>query len=147
MIDTSHIILLLSVIVSAQSKFFSTPLSDECFIFRSRLVLYVPTCSRFRITLRRPGRTRALEQAPPCRPSRGAVEAGGHDGGRSKRKGPPRVEKRAVKRGKHSDFHSFNDTILDLLHVFVLFVYPRQSLYALQSLYHSISKGFVPKTS
>ena len=43
--------------------------------------------------------------------SPGAGEAGGHVGGRSKRKGPPRVEQKAAKRGVRSDFHSFNDAI------------------------------------
>ena len=79
---------------------------------------YVPTFSRFRITLRR-RRPHDPSSRPPSRPSRGAVKAGGYGGERSKRKGPPRVEKKAVKRGEHSDFHSFNDTILDMLHIFI----------------------------
>ena len=53
--------------------------------------------------------------------SRGEVEAGGRGTVRSKRKGPPRVEKRAAKRGERSDFHPFiNDKILDLLHIFMI---------------------------
>ena len=43
---------------------------------------------------------------PPCRPSPGAVEAGGHGGGRGKRKCLPRVDKKASKRRGHSDFQS-----------------------------------------
>ena len=75
---------------------------------------YVPTFSQFRIPLRR-RRPLAFEPSskPPCRPSSHAVEAGGHGGGRSKRKGLPRAEKTAATRGERSDFHSFNDTILD----------------------------------
>ena len=79
---------------------------------------YVPAFSRFRIPLR-PRRPHEPSGRPPCRPSPGAVEAGWHSRGISKRKGPPRVEKRAAKRGEHSDFHSFNDMILNLLHVFM----------------------------
>ena len=77
---------------------------------------YVPTSSRFRITLRQ-RRPHEPSSRPPWSPSQGAVKAGGHGGGRSKRIGPPRVEKKAAKRGERSDFPCFNDTILDLLHI------------------------------
>ena len=79
---------------------------------------YVPTFSRFRITLRR-----FRPHEPASRPRRAGSPrapsvAGGHGSGISKRKGSPRVEKRAAKRGEHSDFHPFNDTILELRHTF-----------------------------
>ena len=78
----------------------------------------VPAFSRFRILvrLRRPHEP---SSRPPGRPSPGEVEADRHGSGRSKRKGPPRVEKRAAKRGKRSDFHSDDNTILELLHMFM----------------------------
>ena len=79
---------------------------------------YVPTFSRIGITLRR-RRPHESSSRPPCRPFPGAVEAGGHGGKRSKRKGPRRVEKKAPKRAEHSDFYSFNDTIMDLLHILI----------------------------
>ena len=79
---------------------------------------YVPTFSRIGITLRR-RRPHESSSRPPCRPFPGAVEAGGHGGKRSKRKGPRRVEKKAPKRAEHSDFYSFNDKILDLLQIFI----------------------------
>ena len=34
-------------------------------------------------------------------------------------KGPPQVEKRAAKREERSDSHAFNDTVLDLQHIFM----------------------------
>ena len=83
----------MSVIVCT-IEVFPTPPSDEHFIFRSwwRIRTYVPTYTRFRITLRR-----RRPHVPSSRPVRGlstgAVKAGGHSGGRSKRKGLPRVEK------------------------------------------------------
>ena len=80
---------------------------------------YVPTLYRLRVISLRRRRRHEPSSRPPCRPSPGAVETGGHGGGRSKRKGLPPLEKRAAKRGEHSDFHSFNDTILDLLHIFI----------------------------
>ena len=78
---------------------------------------YVPTFSRFRIPLRR-RLPHEPSSRPPCRPSPGAVEAGGHGGGRNKRKGKPQVEKRAAKRGERSESYSC-DTILDMLHIFI----------------------------
>ena len=56
---------------------------------------------------------------PPGRPSPGEVETGGYDSGRGKRKGPPRVEKRAAKRGEHSELQPLDDTILGILHIFI----------------------------
>ena len=47
------------------------------------------------------------------------VKAGGHGSQKSKRKGPPRVDKRASKRGEHSEFQSRNDTTLGILHMFI----------------------------
>ena len=44
---------------------------------------YVPMSSRIRILLRR-RRPDEPSNRPPCRPSPGADEAGGHGGGRSK---------------------------------------------------------------
>ena len=78
---------------------------------------YVPTFSRFRIPLRR-RLPHEPSSRPPCRPSPGAVEAGGHGGARNKRKGKPQVEKRAAKRGERSESYSC-DTILDMLHIFI----------------------------
>ena len=74
----------------------------------------VPAFSRFRILvrLRRPHEP---SSRPPGRPSPGEVEADRHGSGRSKRKGPPRVEKRAAKRGEHSELQSWDDTILVML--------------------------------
>ena len=71
----------------------------------------VPTFCRFRklVRLRQP---HEASNRPPCRPSPGEVEAGGHGNGRSILKGSPRVEKRAAKRGERSDFHSEDSTIL-----------------------------------
>ena len=99
--------------------FFLTPPSDETLHIQKLAHMRVPTVSRFRITLRR-RQPHEPSSKPSCRPSRGAVEAGGHGGRRSKRKGPPRVEKRAAKRRERSFFHSFNDTILDFMYIFVL---------------------------
>ena len=77
----------------------------------------MPTFSRFRalLRLRRP---HEASSRPPGRPSPGEVEAGGHGSGKSKRKGSPRVEKGAVKRGKRSDFHADDDTILHFVRKF-----------------------------
>ena len=61
----------------------------------------MPTFNRFGILLRL-GRPHEPSSRPPGRPSPGEVEAGGHGSARSKRKGPPRVEKRAEKHGEHS---------------------------------------------
>ena len=76
----------------------------------------VPTFSRFDILLRL-RRPHEPSSRPPGRPSPGEVEAGGHGSGRSKRKGPPRVEKRASKRGEHSESQSCDDTILGISHL------------------------------
>ena len=55
----------------------------------------------------------------PGRPSPGKVEAGEHGGsGRSKRKDPPRVDKKALKRGEHSDFHSGDHVHLGILYIY-----------------------------
>ena len=78
---------------------------------------YMPTFSRFGILLRL-RRPHEPSSRPPGRPSPGEVEAGGHGSGRSKRKGPPRVEKRTSKRGKHSEFQSLDDTTLGILHIY-----------------------------
>ena len=78
-----------------------------------------PTFSLFPIPLRR-RRPHEPSIRPRCRPSSGAAEAGGHCGGTSKRKYPPRVEKSPAKRREHSDFHCYNDKILDLLHIFII---------------------------
>ena len=56
----------------------------------------------------------------PCRPSPGAVTAGGHSGGRSSRKCPPRIDKKASKRGEHSDFQSGDQLYLGILHISIL---------------------------
>ena len=79
---------------------------------------YVPTPNRFRMLLRL-RRPHKASSRPPCRPSPGAVEAGEHGGGRSKRKGPPRVEKRATKRGERQFFPYFNDTISHFIHKYM----------------------------
>ena len=85
--------------------------------------MYEHTFSGFRLLylcdgVGRPSPRAGRRAGPPRVPSRQAGEAGGHGGGRSKRKGPPRVEKRAAKRGERSFFPSFNDTVLHLLHTF-----------------------------
>ena len=65
----------------------------------------MPTFSRFGVLLflRRPQEPSGRPQHS-CRPSPGEVEAGGHGRGRRQRKGPPRVEKRAARRGERSDY-------------------------------------------
>ena len=62
----------------------------------------------------------AVQVLPGCRQGRW------DSGGRNEREGLPRVEKRAAKRGERSDFHSFNDTILDLLHILFLVYDPER---------------------
>ena len=59
--------------------------------------------------------TRALEQACPS-----GVEAGGHGGGRSIRKGPHCVEKRASKRAEDSEFACFVETQVCIIVYIVL---------------------------
>ena len=98
--------------------FFLTPPSDETLHIQKLAHMRVPTVSRFRITLRR-RQPHEPSSKPSCRPSRGAVEAGGHGGRRSKRKGPPRVEKRATKRGERQFFPYFNDTISHFIHKYM----------------------------
>ena len=74
--------------------------------------------SRFGILLhlRRPHEP---SSRPPGWPAPGEVEAGGHGSGRSKRKGPPRVEKRAAERGEHSEFQLCDDTILQVSYIYL----------------------------
>ena len=78
----------------------------------------VPAFGRFRILLRS-RRPHKPSSRPPGRPSPGEIEAGGHDSGRSKRNGPPRVDKRASKRGKHSESQSYDETILGILPIYI----------------------------
>ena len=75
-----------------------------------------PTFSRFRVLLRL-RRLHEPSSRPPGRPSLGEVGAGGHRSARSKRNGPPRVDKRASKRAEHSDSQSCDETILCILHI------------------------------
>lgn len=63
------------------------------------------------LNLRRP---HDRSSRPPGMPSPGEVEAGGLGREEANKKGSPRVEERAAKRGERSHFHSFNDTINDL---------------------------------
>ena len=77
----------------------------------------MPTFSRLGILLRI-RQPHEPSSRPPDRPSPGEAEEGEHSSGRSKRKGPPRVKKRASKRGEHSEFRSFDDTILGILNIF-----------------------------
>ena len=72
----------------------------------------MPTVSQFGILLRL-RRPYEPSTRPQDRPSPGEVETGKNGSGR--RKGPPRVEKRAAKRGEHSELQSWDDTILVML--------------------------------
>ena len=56
---------------------------------------------------------------PPGRPFPSEVEAGGHDSGRRKRNGPPRVDKKASKRREHSESQPWDETTLGILHIAV----------------------------
>ena len=114
MIDALNIILL-SVIVCT-IEVFPTPPSGERFISEARV--NVPAFSRFLILLRLRRPHEPLSR-PPGRPSPDEVEAGGHGSARNKRHGPPRVDKRAAKRGEHSESQSCDETILDILHISV----------------------------
>ena len=99
---------------------FPTPPPDGRFIFKSGCIrANVKPVSHTCATV---PAARALEQAA-VQALRGVVEARWHGDGRSKRKGPPRVKKRAAKRGERSVFYSFNDTILDLLHTRYIYMY------------------------
>ena len=75
---------------------------------------YMLTFSRFGVLLRLRRRHEPSGRSPG-RPSTDEVEASGYGSGRCKRKGPPRVEKRAAKRGEHSELQSWDDTILVML--------------------------------
>ena len=94
--------------------FVSSPLCSSS----SKRAYMMPTFSRFGILLRI-RRPHEPSSRPPGRPSPGEVETGGYDSGRGKRKGPPRVEKRAAKRGKNSEPQSFDDAILSVLPIFM----------------------------
>ena len=83
------------------------------------------TFSRFRMLLRL-RRPHEPSSRPPGRRSPGGVEAGRHSSGRSKRNGPPRVHKRASKRGQHSGSQSCNETILGILHISIRGTSPRR---------------------
>ena len=91
----------------------------------------VRTFSRFRIRLRL-RRPHEPSSGPPGRPSSGKVLASGHGSGRSKRKGSPRVEKRAAKRGDLSVFHADDHAILLLLNLFM----PLSYQYHIAGIYH-----------
>ena len=79
----------------------------------------MPTFGRFRIFLRL-RRPHEPSSRPPGRLSPGELETGRHVSGRSKRNGPPRVDKRASKRGESTlESQSYDETIPGILHTFI----------------------------
>ena len=79
----------------------------------------MPTSSWFYILLRS-RRRHEPSSRPLGRLSLSEVEAGGHDSGRSKRKGLPRVKKRTARREEHSEIQPCDGTILDILQIFII---------------------------
>ena len=77
---------------------------------------------------------------PPGRSSSGEVEAGGHGSGRTRRNGPPRVDKRALKRGEHSESQSSDETILGILRPSVKFVKLSDHMVGLVHKHHIINE-------
>ena len=79
----------------------------------------VPTFGRFRILMRL-RRPHEPSSRPPGRPSPGELETGRHGSRRRKRNGPPRVDKRASKRGESTlESQSYDETIPGILHTFI----------------------------
>ena len=75
--------------------------------------------SRFRILLRL-RRPHEPSSRAPGRPSPGELETGRHGSRRRKRNGPPRVDKRASKRGESTlESQSYDETIPGILHTFI----------------------------